>query len=395
MSDAALRELERAVAQGGGAAARLRLARELERLGRVDEAVAALVPARDELEVRRVLARLRPLGTSDVRPVRTEPRLLWERPIEIVSWMHTDLFATPAAVWITGGGDRGRAYDARTGETLWSFPGSDRLLPIAGTLVHLISRHEMVIVDVASGEASPLLRLDGEILVRDGVDLVFATHGPREKRSLRGYRLEGDPPRPVEDFAWPIVEPTASTDFGVAMVTPTVVILQSVAPGSSYYALDRQTGELRWRVRASDVCANRAVPVVFSNETEAFAVGEDGCRTWSIEGSWYIPRETPDFLVLAPTGRREGLIVRRRDGWRAGLFERSLFDACIVRDVVYLPCQSERLANVHAVDALSLDGARLWQFPLPGSVHELGFTDGIVVTLDEAGMLRVHGEPTI
>ena len=102
MSDAELRELERAVERDGSATTRVKLAAELERLGRVDEAVDVLVVARESREAREALSRLRPPSSGvgnarssyhDVRPLDRAPRLAWKRP----GSYHQDGCIVPAA----------------------------------------------------------------------------------------------------------------------------------------------------------------------------------------------------------------------------------------------------------------------------------------------------------
>lgn len=80
MRDQDLRELERAAASGG-TDARLAWAGALERMGRVEEALEALVPARDDATARAAIVRL--AEERKPRPIR-RPRLKWKRPVLLI-----------------------------------------------------------------------------------------------------------------------------------------------------------------------------------------------------------------------------------------------------------------------------------------------------------------------
>jgi hypothetical protein len=118
-----LRDLERAVATGGGAAERLRLASALERSGRKDDALAVLVPAREDAEVRRAIGRFPAWthpdgdagasGAVDLEPIRERPRVKWTRE---VGFRPRDMAANAATVFVYAGS----AIDAETGQEVWN-----------------------------------------------------------------------------------------------------------------------------------------------------------------------------------------------------------------------------------------------------------------------------------
>lgn len=102
--DAELRGIERAVEATGDPAARLALARLLERLGRSDEAFQALWPGRTSAEVRPALAeRPAPIadhpdgGWWDVPPLRVRPRVRWQRRVVTDGLLGFETFALVAS----------------------------------------------------------------------------------------------------------------------------------------------------------------------------------------------------------------------------------------------------------------------------------------------------------
>jgi hypothetical protein len=190
-----LRDLERAVAAGGGAPERLKLARALERLGRGDEARDVLIPARADVDVRRELGRFpwschATQGVFDVEPIRTKPVVKWSKPIR---FSPNDVLAHPlatVAVHYHVHGSHSCALDAETGELLWD--AGHGALAIVKDVVFLRTRHGVAGCDLWTGEALHETELPGGSLVW------FA--GPRllAARSHDGRTLAfliGDDPR--------------------------------------------------------------------------------------------------------------------------------------------------------------------------------------------------------
>jgi hypothetical protein len=150
-----LRDLERAVAAGGGAAERLKLARALERLGRSDEAREALIPARADAEVRRELGRFpwscpATQRVFDVEPIRTKPVARWSKPIRFSPNVVLAHPMATVAVRHDTHGPHSCALDAETGELLWD--AGHAALAIVKDVVFVRTRHGAAGLDLWTGE---------------------------------------------------------------------------------------------------------------------------------------------------------------------------------------------------------------------------------------------------
>jgi hypothetical protein len=153
-----LRELERAVAERGGAAERLRLASALERMGRRDDALAVLVPAREDADVRRAIGRFPAWthphadagesGAADVEPIRVKPRIKWKAAAPNVG---SSLVATAFAVLAAGTSPpRRKVFDAETGDLLCE--AASPALGLVGDLVLELGRMGLEAYDLWTGE---------------------------------------------------------------------------------------------------------------------------------------------------------------------------------------------------------------------------------------------------
>jgi hypothetical protein len=150
-----LRDLERAVAAGGGAPERLKLARALERLGRTEEARGVLIPARADADVRRELGRFpwschATQRVFDVEPIRMKPVVKWSKPIR---FHPNGVLAHPLATVAVRHdiqGPHSCALDAETGELLWD--AGHGALAIVKDVVFLRTRHGAAAFDLWTGE---------------------------------------------------------------------------------------------------------------------------------------------------------------------------------------------------------------------------------------------------
>lgn len=129
--DDALRALERQVATTGEPAARLALAKQLERLGRRDEAQQVLWHGRESAEVRRALAEFPiataigfPGGTStDTLPLRARPRVRWRHEQARAVRFGRIFFApSPLGVACCVDGRRLLVLDPDDGRVRWQRP---------------------------------------------------------------------------------------------------------------------------------------------------------------------------------------------------------------------------------------------------------------------------------
>lgn len=138
MADAELRALERDVAATGDPAARLSLGQQLVRHGRRDEALRALWPIRGTVEGRRALAEWPATtpghpdgGCWDTPPLRTRPRVRWQRPVAD-TFQTRVLLASPLGIACCPDRSRVAVLDPEGGAIRWSRDVSvdDRARPL-------------------------------------------------------------------------------------------------------------------------------------------------------------------------------------------------------------------------------------------------------------------------
>lgn len=214
VSDQAIRELERAAA-ADGPAARLQLAAALERAGRADEVIDALLPARGDPQVRRRLsaaASFAPEGgpgrarRADVAPV-TAPRHLWtHRPPRRSGCFGLQVLPHIVAARL---GTRGVVLDAVTGEERWVAPTPVRQpWVLLGPVIVLKHRRAVVAHDAWTGERRWELEASaGVMLGRADPDLLLLLADSRHVVCLRVDAA--DPARPPVEV-WRVAPPRAS-----------------------------------------------------------------------------------------------------------------------------------------------------------------------------------------
>lgn len=192
MSDDELKALERAVTAGGGPEARLRYARALERVGRRDDALDALIPGRESVDVRREIVRFpaaradlseaaSSVAVADLAPLERAPHVAWTRRFEedldgsLYDEEHDALrrFVThPLVVGFHSEGASFRVIDATTGEDRWqSDPAenpddaSELLIAFTATDALIFDGTELRVRELWTGEDrcrfEPEVRLNG------------------------------------------------------------------------------------------------------------------------------------------------------------------------------------------------------------------------------------------
>ncbi len=184
MSDEEIRALERDATPAG----RLKLARALERLGRRDEALDALITAREDRAVQAELARF-PAWTheganegntfsADVAPVLGQPRPVWKHEGTLdpgrTESLALQFLATPALAVFSIARGRAAVHDMETGEVLWQFEHGDDLrdsrAAIVGSLLLLWTEEGVTGRDLYTGDVR--WRLPGKAWeVRSGIVL--------------------------------------------------------------------------------------------------------------------------------------------------------------------------------------------------------------------------------
>src|SRR5579883_1249167 len=372
--DVELRTLERA-ALAGGARERLAWARSLERAGRRDEAVAALVPVRDDPDVRahldalaawrRIAADAAGSSFLDARPVAREPVVRWttEVPVE-----RPCLLASPLAVVATDDHGCLVAMDPATGAPR-NLPQHRCFLPTLelglATLVFQDRNGHERALDVVTGKSRDLAnvaRARAHTSMRDR-DFVVRLLDARaveahiaEPQGTLGSRLWRYPPK--GELAEILV-----SGGGVA-ITPTRVLVRTE---NELIVLDRATGALVFRGEGDFVVAD-ALGLVGQRRRSVFAYDWSGRLLWSKgQRSSAVPRALAPRRVLVAGGGAS--LVLERDGGSA-IHETAIpgWPLGVVRDVVYLRSPSR-------LEARTLEGEKLWSLPVAGSIEAFAALD--------------------
>jgi hypothetical protein len=413
VTDEDLRELERR-ARAGGPAEKLALASALDRVGRSDDALDALIAAREDPEARREIARrigitqdvlhLQSCSTS-LPPLARAPRARWAvRPRHAApspGRFVLSLLATPlgvvrassesiAVLDPTSGArrhllpgamgvaiDRGtlyshdfaslRAHDLWTGESLWaaSLGRPIHLLGVVGDRIVCRSGRVVVAFDLRDRKA-PSLAWTADVFD----EIEAPTRGPREVIEMLGLQ--------------PLLALTLS-------FSPRLIVASE-----SYMlrALDPADGRERWRAVGSVPLIDAVTgDAVFRRPEEVVVLASvDGVERWrTVER--LAPIGLAERAVVCQRGS-EVVVLEREDGRaRARFAVAPNAIPLLVRDVVVAATSPTTLA------AFSLDGERLWSFEvslpsppsrifwrlasLPRAIVAATLTDDAIVCLEE------------
>jgi GNAT superfamily N-acetyltransferase len=377
----------RDVEADGSATTRVKLAAELERLGRTDDAVDVLAAVRRDPVARLALERLRPpLGLdgdhrADVRPLRSRPSLLWETAIPHDCRVDSPLFGLGPRLVVTvpaiivQGNRRDFGVDPDTGARLWDLP-STRLLGV-GRRLFSVGRHaSLQELDPLTGRLSRAIRLAGERIDMSLGPIVVTGDTIRGCRVFRGFRLDGS--SPVLDFAVAVPPAVQTGAFLLVGATRNSVVFRSFSGGREYgddrfgrtVVLDRQTGEIRWVDEGwigPFLWACNDEGLLFTEPEGIAARGDDGTVLWR----WSPREEHSDFGILAigpsvlvATGWRSGggrttFVIDRFTGKGLGTIPIESAAAWLCRDVVYLhsPGGSE---EPPLLGAFTVNGDPIW-----------------------------------
>ncbi len=255
-SDEELRELARDSTPAG----RITHARALERLGRRDEALDALIPGREDSEVRRVLGGYPAwrdtfgdagaTGWADLSPPRPRPRTRWRVPGLLdparAERLNFDLVANPFVVVATRTASSLAGIDAVTGAVLWERPFESRRdgrASLDGDAIVLVATDGLFVLDAWTGVErlrAPIPNLASRWLG----DLVLSLDGD----TIVAWDRAGA-------RRWTTRVPVASPDMpGFFRGAGDHVLVKTAG---HIVALDAATGAIQWDRRGFLVCADR------------------------------------------------------------------------------------------------------------------------------------------
>jgi hypothetical protein len=368
MTDESLRDLEREVREKpDDLGARLKLARALERVGRKDDALAALTPAVADAEVRREIGRLAPPVREsaglyfDVPGIVREPVVKWEaRGNPATGRAGTDaLIATPLA--LISQSDRAvTAFDAASGQRRW---GMDRIqFPIVTRDVVCerglrdfsgrdIFTGELLWTVDAQGPHHGRLRVP---LADDGL-LIEATSQP-----ALVARVFDDPRRPPGERLFEI-----PGEFDRVTAAAGAVIVQAHR-GTDFLVLDARTGAERFRGQGFFWMSDERGLVADREDGSLASYTPAGRLEWTTSGTAYRPWAlAPSFIAASSiaqddAGRDEirHVALDRLTGAATELARGGPQDTvAVARDVIYIITTS-------TVSAYRPTGERLWRLDL-------------------------------
>lgn len=367
-----LRALEREASQGG-TAERLRYARALERAGRRDESLDALLPARADPQARAEIARF-PAWTHDgadegktsfvdVAPIRSKPpdrpRWVWHSP----QYPITGMRASPLGIVAIGLVDS-LILDPDEGTTRHNLPGlsavpyldGERLIALPGSsnvFVHdlwtgrEVGKTSIESHELASSEAArifPVPRNTG--LVACGTSRLDTGVRAGRIRELEGLLLRdlvASPDRLLAALATGgltlIHRKTGRTIKNLEGVLPIIDergFVCAVEQKSAIVCCDPD-GEERWRHEAKP---GRLSPVALTPDAVLVQarMGEPGTATQQI--------------ALLALDRARGVVMGKLQGM-------GLRGLAVARDVVYVPHWEDEIR------ALALSGQVLWTWKAP------------------------------
>lgn len=329
MSDELLRRLTREAATP---ADRLQLARELERAGRRWEALDALLPAREDAEVRREIGRLSWWSTSRTQDprvyiespaVQRAPRVRWTAPVGDRSI--GEVLASPlgvvASAWDTG------VLDPEDGHVRFRVDAFHANLIADDVLLARPRDADWAARDLWTGEL--LWRAPGEpvhVLHDSFADGTVLVQERRGSGVTQVAYLVVDPRRPLERTWRFHAADDLSRLHTRGVVAPGRV---HVRRGNELQSLDTREGRPLRRLRRdvepllADACAVlvRLMKRRRGRTIEALSLrSNDGTRLWTLDGFEDAALMTPSWVVATPQERfswprhRTPSVVDRRTG---------------------------------------------------------------------------------
>jgi hypothetical protein len=413
MRDADLRELERRAASGDRDAM-LSYVHALTRIGRSEDATAALVPRLGDPDVRRAVGSW-PAWTqaegdggatrwAEVSPVASEPRLLWDRQRRCDPQFDRDapvrLLASMLGIASLGGA-RGDSvpptvlFDSLTGQKRAELaPATNGW--IAGDVLLLQNGASVSAFDLWTGRkihGGRIERLSCTAVGFDGSALAV-----RHDSGLALHAVANARERPAR--RWQSALPAGCNRLLV--VGDTVL-----ACSDATIALDRETGAERWRIEGAAARADaRDLLVARGGGIEMVDAGTRAVR-WSLRDARGLVL-APAFVVAAIGGHGwdvELAVLDRATGTRLGARKcRGLVESSVIAasDAIYLVEDQlgstgalpapERRGLVRRILALSTTCAPSWELALEGAVYfepfvQLAAYPGRLVAVAQDGTL--------
>jgi len=372
--DAELRTLERA-ALSGGARERLAWARGLERAGRRDEAVAALVPVRDDHAVRAHLEALpawthldgNPGATDflDARPVARTPHVRWTVDVSAETQF---LLASPLVLVTLDEDGHLVAIDPGTGAMrhIPTPPLRFECLELRlASLIHDDDETGVLVVDLVTGTTRAVPDPGRAAVHTSARDRDFMV------RVLTSDLVEAfstEPNGAVREKLWRFPA-SGHLDEDLAgcadvKIGPNSVVLL----GAAHFAvLDRATGALVFRGEGGDVGVD-ALGVLHLNPPSLSVHDAVGKRVWSrtLDDGGVELALSPDVLVIANGGAT--CILDRRTGWPVGVVREYRHVHAVIGDVVYTSAAG-------SLEARRLSAEVLWSFDAGGIIDAFAALD--------------------
>lgn len=364
MADESLRELQRALEESPDPTARLRYARELERHGDRETALAVLLAGKEDPRVREEVARYpgwtHPGGDPghtnflDVRPVLTEPKVKW-----IAEEPTGQLLSSPLAVVSHAPGQRITFIDPVSGETRASVPRRSRW-DMPGAIVgqvYLTAQPDEEAFDLDSAKLLWKRKTDehgtlstNELLVRLTRKTNVLEASPRPD-SLKAPKRRA--------WRWP---KKGSLPEGVDGTVISIAAGAVVLGGSERFAvIDARTGAERFQGEGWSVLVD-ARGLVVHDDPSVVALDHDGRELWRRKTFTQVDALAPDFLI-ARQRKKQVVILDRAKGELVAKLPAGLVVLAIARDVIYAH-EPERIFKGAAprLSAFDATGRRIWRF---------------------------------
>lgn len=357
VSDAALRELSRRVEAEGSAAARLALAAALERAGRQEEALRALLPARDDAAVRTEVARLG--GRVEVA-IRRQPIVRWRVPVS--PRLRLVSASLLGVVSLDESTKRVTVFDIDTGHERWSSAKEELFgVPqVVGKVLITWEHPHVVARDLWTGVE----------LHRTGLQPGRTTWVEARAGQLLGGTADevwarelADPALPPGNELWR-TRVALSPDRVCVWACGTKLVLPS-SERNTWLVIDRQGGSVAGRLMGH---------VIHSDEEGALVRTPDGhltsfpdplaARRWWKDDAWLPCVGSGVVVIERDEGDDQGLVVvERRSGRRLScmLDAGEAVIACVVADHTgFISQPYDPVTGSGGIGALTFEGRALW-----------------------------------
>lgn len=370
MVDAEIQALERAVAAGAGADARLRLARALERACRSTEALATLLPGIEDSRVRREIGRLAHEQPRDaggrfrnVSGLREAPRQLWR--VNLAPHL-SSLTASPLGLLLHGNGRAPQALDPDTGQRRWSAEreGGEHRCRLAPLLL----------------DDAVVIQRDDHLETRDlwTGDIRSTLKAPAARRAAcHQGQVVLDALGEIAAWSWTDCQPTrlwsqplptSRSHSRLPVLLNERFLVVAVDPGR-ILVLDPATGQERWHGPGRSPLADERGVVTLQPDHAVIEQDSIGSTTWACTRRFrqvHALSPTQVLVTISPDGpvpRACPLEVIQRGTGSCQPLALS-FDSSHPRSLVATRDVIVGFQPLHGrLEAVSPDGSVLWQLP--------------------------------